>query len=231
MSGDTVTQGWFEAGIFDMDGVLLDSEPLHFQAVNEVLAEDGVAAIPFEEYARYLGTTLEYTWRDLIERHALQRPFLHYRDRYDALILDHYRRSSEIAPGARRLLRRLRDKGLRLAVASSSRTEWVETCLIALGLHEAFDAVVTGDMVKQSKPDPEIYLAAASLVQARANRCLAFEDAPKGIAAARAAGMFTVAVETPYTKHEDTSAANIQLSSLAEFDLSLLTEAPRSLTR
>lgn len=210
------------AGIFDMDGVLLDSEPLHHEAVNEILVEEGRGGIPFSEYAPYMGTTLEYTWYDLIARYQLPRPFVYYRDRYDSVILDHYRRSSRTAAGAVWLIGELKARGLPLAVASSSRTEWVETCLQALDLRQYFDEVVTGDMVTHSKPDPEIYLIAASLLKVAPEHCLAFEDAPKGIAAARAAGMYTIAVETAYTRDEDTSAAQVCLRSLAEFDLTLL---------
>lgn len=214
-----------QAVIFDMDGVLLDSEPLHYQAVNEILAEEGGRGLPFADYLPYIGTTVEYTWNDLIERYRLPRPFIYYQDRYDSLILDHYRRSAVLAPGAAWLLAEFKARGLPLAVASSSRTAWVSTCLETLGVADFFDAIVTGDMISRSKPDPEIYREAAALVQTLAERCLAIEDAPKGIAAARAAGMVTVAVETPYTANEDTSAAQIHLRSLADFDLSLLDAA------
>ncbi|MGI8551179.1 MAG: HAD family hydrolase [Dehalococcoidia bacterium] len=211
-----------QACVFDMDGVLLDSEPLHHQAVNEILVEEGRAGIPFVDYAPYMGTTLEYTWLDLIKRYELPQPLAYYRDRYDAVILDHYRRSSTIAIGVNWFIGELRARDLRLAVASSSRTEWVESCLCALGLREYFEVVVTGDMVLRSKPDPEIYLIAAARLQTSPNCCMAIEDAPKGIAAAKAAGMFTVAVETAYTAGEDTSAADLHVHSLADFDLPLL---------
>ena len=214
------------AAIFDMDGVLLDSEPLHHQTVNEILAQEGHGGLPFAEYVPYMGTTDEYTWQDLIRRFGLGHPFPYYRDLYDARILEQYRRSSEISPGAGWLVGELKARGLRLAVASSSRGEWVETCLAALGLRQYFDAVVTGDMVKRGKPDPEIYLLAAAHLGALPEQCLAFEDAPKGVAAARAAGMYTVAVETPYTAGQDTAAAQIQLRSLADFDLSILDGVP-----
>jgi HAD superfamily hydrolase (TIGR01509 family) len=214
------------AGIFDMDGVLLDSEPLHHQAVNELLNEEGKQALPFKEYVPYMGTTDEYTWNDLIRRYALAHPFAYYRDRYDAAILEHYRKMSQIAPGVQTLLSRLRERALPLAVASSSRTVWVETCLGALGIRGYFDVVVTGDMVQRSKPDPEIYLLAAERLQVSPSQCFAVEDSPNGIAAAVAAGMLTIAVETPYTRGQQTRAAQVQLGSLTEFDCSILNAGP-----
>jgi HAD superfamily hydrolase (TIGR01509 family) len=210
------------AGIFDMDGVLLDSEPLHHQATNEILAAEGCAGLSFDDYSPYLGTTDEYTWNDLIRRYELQRPLAYYRERFDAVILERYRQSSTIAPGVRALLDKLRARGLPLAVASSSRRCWVETCLAALGLRGYFDVLVGGDMVAHGKPDPAIYLLAAQRLGVPPERCFAVEDSPKGIAAALAAGMLTVAVETPYTHGQQTGAAHVHLRSLTDFDCSFL---------
>lgn len=213
-----------QAVIFDMDGVLLDSEPLHHQTMNAILAEEGCRELSVTEYAAYMGTTDVYTWQDVIDRFQLPRPFSYYRDRYDTLILEQYCRSAKPAAGAGWLLGELKARGLRLAVASSSRSTWVEICLRALGMRSDFELVVNGDMVAHSKPNPEIYLLAASMLAVPPESCLVVEDAPNGIAAARAAGMFTVAVETAYTLNEDTSAADVHLRSLADFDFSLLGE-------
>jgi HAD superfamily hydrolase (TIGR01509 family) len=210
------------AGIFDMDGVLLDSEPLHHAAVNEILAAEGHAAVSFADYSRYLGTTDEYTWDDLIHRYGLQKPLSSYRDRFNAVILGHYRGHSTIAPGVQALLDTLKAHGLPLAVASSSRQAWVETCLAALGIRRYFDVLVAGDMVARGKPDPAIYLLAARRLGTPPQECFAVEDSPKGIAAALAAGMLTVAVDTPYTRSQLPGAAHIHLRALTEFDCSFL---------
>jgi HAD superfamily hydrolase (TIGR01509 family) len=212
----------FAAGVFDMDGVLLDSEPLHHSAVNQLLADEDRAPLSFEEYLPYMGTTDEYTWNDLIRRYRLQRPFAYYRERYDAVILDLYRRSSVLVSGAAVLLENLRGEHIRLAVASSSRSVWVETCLEALGVRDYFAAVVTGDMVTRSKPDPEIFLLAGERLGTPPPQCFAVEDSPKGVAAAVAAGMFTIAVATPYTRSSDTGAAQLRVQSLAQLDRALV---------
>jgi HAD superfamily hydrolase (TIGR01509 family) len=214
------------AVVFDMDGVLLDSEPLHHVVVNDLLAEHGVA-IDVEQYRGYLGTTLEYTWEDLIHRFNLPSSLDHYRTRYDEAILESYRHHSVPAPGALALVDGLRRRGLRLAVASSSRTLWVETALEKLGLGQAFEAVVTGDMVTRSKPDPQIYLLAAERLRVDPARCLAIEDAPKGVASARAAGMTVVGVKTEYTAHLTLDGADVVLESLTEFDYGMITLTPR----
>ncbi len=206
-----------QAVVFDMDGVLLDSEPLHHLVVNELLAEHGVR-VDDALYRRYLGTTLEDTWSDLIRRFALPGTVADYRGRYDAAILEAYRRHAVPAPGAVELVQGLRARGLKLGLASSSRTLWVETALARLGLATAFDAIVTGDMVRRGKPDPEIYLLAAHRLGVPPERCLAIEDAPAGVAAARAAGMTVVAVRTPYTDGLSFDGAVRVLDALPAFE-------------
>ncbi len=204
-----------------MDGVLLDSEPLHHRAVNEILAQERKAGLSARDYVPYMGTTDEYTWKDLIRRFALDKPFSYYLGRYDETVLELYRSCSDLAQGAAALLAEIRGRGLGLAVASSSRREWVETCLTALGIRNQFNVVVTGDMVKHSKPDPEIFLLAARCLGVPVETCLAIEDSPNGIAAAAGAGMFTVALRTPYPTNGDVTGAQLKLDSLADLDFLL----------
>jgi HAD superfamily hydrolase (TIGR01509 family) len=208
--------------VFDMDGVLLDSEPLHHHAVNQLLRADGCRELSFDEYVPYMGTTDDYTWGDLASRFALPSPAAVYIDRYNGIVLDLYRNNAVIAPGARSLLLELRRMGLGLAVASSSRRAWVEACLESLGIRDLFNVVLSGEMVKRSKPDPEIFLLAARALGLEPGECVAIEDSPNGVASAVAAGMYTVAVASPYPTAGATNAAHIHLTSLEEFDCSLL---------
>ncbi len=210
-----------QAVIFDMDGVLLDSEPLHHQAANAVLLEDDRQALSLPEYTRYLGTTDEDMWRDLRTKRGLERPHEHYLARFDAHILAAYRQHASAAPGAIDLLDWLSARGLPLAVASSSRAQWVETCLETIGARRYFDAVVGGDMVVRGKPDPAIFLLAARKLGARPARCVVFEDSPAGVAAARRAGMHTVAVGTAYTPPGLVQGAHLRVNSLAEVSQAL----------
>ena len=211
----------YDAVVFDMDGVLLDSEPLHHTVLNEVLAGEG-HSLSFEQYRPYIGTTLEYTWGDIVQRLGLRGPVAQYIAQYDAGILESYRRHSVIAPGVEELLALLAGRGLRLAVASSSRTSWVEAALETLGLRRSFELIVSGDMVQHSKPHPEIYLLAAERLGVPPKRCLAVEDSPKGAESARAAGMTVVGVRTEYTAHLSLDGAAVVLDSLEQFPAELL---------
>jgi HAD superfamily hydrolase (TIGR01509 family) len=209
------------AVVFDMDGVLLDSEPLHHVVLNEVLAAEG-RHLSFDDYRPYIGTTLEYTWSDLIRRFHLTGPVEQYILRYDQGILESYHRHSVIAPGVRRLLDLLIERGIRRAVASSSRTSWVEAALETLGIRGDFELIVSGDMITRSKPDPEIYLLAAERLQLDPADCLAVEDSPKGAAAAATAGMTVVGVRTAYTAHLSLDGATVVLDTLEQFTPDLL---------
>ncbi len=185
------------AVIFDMDGVLVDGEPLHYAAVNALLAKDGVT-FPLEQYKTYMGT--KAGWTEFVQDLGLPRPASWYRERYDAFVLDAYRTLDAPLPGAADLVRGLRALGLPLAVASSSHRTWVETCLQQIGLLDAFDVIVSGSDIVNGKPDPEIYLRAARLLGVSPQQCLAIEDAPAGIESAHAAGMTCWAVRTDYTR-------------------------------
>jgi beta-phosphoglucomutase len=210
-----------QAVIFDLDGVLLDSEPLHHHAANAVLAEDGQPPLSVAQYSRYLGATDEDLWRDLHALRGLSQPHEYYLSRFGAQVLAEYRQHATAAPGAADLLDWLTACGLPLAVASSSRVQWVETCLDAIGLRRYFDRIVGGDMVTRGKPDPEIFLVAAQQLRAQPDRCVVFEDSPAGVAAASAAGMYTIAVCTPYTPPGVTHGAHFTVNSLAEVSRAL----------
>ncbi len=180
-----------------MDGVLVDGEPLHFQAVNLLLAEEG-RSIGLEQYKPYMGA--KTGWSDMIQDFGLGRPREHYAARYHAIVLEQYRQKSTAAPGAVELVRGVRQAGLPVAVASSSVRPWVDACLQRIGISDAFDVIVSGSDVDQGKPDPAIYLETARRLGVDPARCLAIEDAPAGIESARRAGMTCWAVRTEYTR-------------------------------
>jgi beta-phosphoglucomutase len=206
----------YAAVIFDMDGVLVDGEPLHFEAVNELLAEEGLS-ITLDAYKPYMGT--KTGWADMMRDHGLSRPREEYSARYRELILKRYRERSEPLPGAVELVRSLRAGGQRLAVASSSIEPWVEACLARIGLRSHFEILVTGSDVERGKPEPDIYLLAAERLGVDPARCLAFEDAPAGIESARRAGMTVWAVRTEYTRGLALPHPHREFDSLCDVEL------------
>ena len=209
----------FDAVIFDMDGVLIDSEPIHFDVLNSVLEQDG-HRLSNAENDEFIGTTSEAMFETLIARCRLPRTVPEYIACYDVAILRALNQSHAAQPGAASLIQDLRSSGLLLAVASSSRRLWIEATLRSIGLSDpAFDATVSGDDVERSKPDPAIYLLAAQRLGVPPERCLAIEDSPNGVLSARRAGMAVIGVRTPYTAHLSLDGVLRTVDSLTELSV------------
>src|SRR5258708_31306180 len=162
----------FEAVIFDMDGVLIDSEPLHFAVLSDLLERSG-HTLTRAENEQFIGTTSEAMFSTLIARHGLAGTVAKYIARYDERLLRVLQQPHDPAPGVTALMARLRELGKRLAVASSSRRAWVEATVTSLGLAGGFDAEVTGDDVEHGKPDPAIYLLTSQRLGVTPARCVA----------------------------------------------------------
>ena len=215
--------GEFQGIIFDMDGVLVDSEPLFLSSMNRLISADGADPISDNEYEEYLlGTTVEETWRRVKEMRHLPAAIPDYMERYDKVVRQMLREGLSPQPGVTNLLKECVERRLPKAVASSSLRSWVHLKLEAIKLQEAFDVVLGGDDVTNGKPDPDIYRLAAQCLGLPPQSCIAIEDSPVGIAAAVASGAYTVAVRTHSTRNMDISRAHTVLDSLEQFDLSLL---------
>ena len=215
------------AVIFDMDGVLLDSEPLHYEAVRQALAEQGVD-FPLDDYARYLGTTLTSTWDELCERYPITMTLAEFEARYNADVLAQYQAGAPLIRGARELVQQLREAGVPIAVASSSHRMWVEAALTGAGLREYFEQTTAGDEVSMGKPSPEIYLKAAAKLGFAPEDCIAIEDAPAGVESATSAGMRVVLVRSELTTDLKLTS-NWEVDDLTEFELAWLNAEPADL--
>jgi HAD superfamily hydrolase (TIGR01509 family) len=205
----------FDAVIFDMDGVLVDGEPLHFEAVNQLLAEEG-RSISLDDYRPYMGT--KSGWRELIRDFGLSGDVARYQERYLPLLVEAYRQRSVALPGAVDLVNALKGR-IPLVVCSSSILPWVEAALAKIGLLDAFDHIVSGSDVRLGKPAPDIYLVAAGRAGVPPSRCLAIEDAPAGIESASAAGMTCWAIRTEYTRDLPLPPCEREFDSLVDVRL------------
>jgi HAD superfamily hydrolase (TIGR01509 family) len=217
-----------QAIIFDMDGVLLDSEPLHFIAMNRALADEG-AEIAEDEYRGYIGDTARNAWAAIIARRGLPAPIETYLARYTAAVVAVIAEGAEPMPGLLPLLADLRAAGVPLAVGSSSPRPWVTVSLDAIGVRDYFAEIVSGEMVAHSKPAPDIYLRAAEGLGVDPAGCLVIEDSALGLAAARAAGMFAVALRPPahgLAAPPDVRDADLVVDSLADFHAWFLNTRP-----
>lgn len=209
------------AVVFDMDGVLIDSEPLHYQALHEVLAAEGHNWTE-QDNERLLGTTVPDTFRIIGDTIPLENPPEAYIETYEAMVLGILEGELQAAPGVASLLEALKERRMPLAVASSSRRSWVDATLRSLEIRDYFSSVITGDDVENGKPAPDIYLLTAETLGFSPAACCAIEDAPNGILAAKRAGMRVVAVRTLYTQHLSLDGADRLVNSLLELDVSAL---------
>ena len=205
-----------QAVIFDMDGVLVDSERVCLEAFRYAGEKNGVADA---ERMAVLGLGLtDPAWEALFyaefgngeEALALLRDTEAYIARFYS--------ANPVPPkkGLRRVLPALRAAGYRLAVASSSPRETVYYRLEGAGVRDAFDVIVTGDMLRHSKPHPAIYLEAARQLGCDPRDCYAVEDAPSGLRSATAAGCKTIFI--PDLWRPETEEPGLYVARLADLD-------------
>jgi HAD superfamily hydrolase (TIGR01509 family) len=208
-----------EAVIFDMDGVIIDSEPYSVQALVDILWLHGIVPTA-EDLQRSYGRRIRDDLADYFARYGvsgdLDSAIAHKHARYYHLAAGHLKPFA----GAMPLLRRLRQRGCRLALASSGDRIKVAFGMQALGLNGIFATVVSGDDVTHSKPHPEIYLLAARRLGVAPAVCVAIEDAPAGVEAAKQAGMRCIAI-TNTVPSAQLRKADLIVGSLAD-DLSPL---------
>ena len=230
-----------KALIFDFDGLIMDTESPEVDAWRAIYAEYdqefplqtwirdvvGSTAANFDPAVHLAGLTGQEL--DVAGLHSRERSYrLEIQGRLPAL------------PGVMDYVRDARRLGLKLAVASSSKHDWVDGYLRQLGIFEAFDAIVCREDVQRIKPDPELFRTALAALKLTAEDAVVFEDSPNGILAANRAGIRVVAVPNPITAHGKIVGADLRLTSLADlplekllerFDLLLRLERPEDVER
>ncbi|MCD6339399.1 MAG: HAD family phosphatase [Verrucomicrobia bacterium] len=184
-----------EAVIFDMDGVLVDSEPLHRAAFLDVFAELGHADDHGVRFENFYGRSDRAVWEDFLGRHRAPWPIERLMEEKEARFLERLRRERPVFPEIPSLAAELA-KRRRLAVASSSPRKIIETVLDMAGLRPFFQTYAGAEDVRRLKPDPEIFLLAAERLGVPPRACAVVEDSPAGIEAANRAGMLSLGVAT-----------------------------------
>jgi HAD superfamily hydrolase (TIGR01509 family) len=207
--------GRYRAVIFDMDGLLLDTETLWHEAEVELFRRHG-AEFTWDDKMAVIGTSYEITARYFTDR--LGRPHAEGAalvDEMVALMHERVRRQVDARPGALELVEGLRAlDGVRLGLASNSPRFLVDDALAAAGFSGIFETIVTPADVEHAKPAPDIYLRACADLGIDPSEALALEDSASGVAAAKAAGLTCIAV--PQFAETDVSAADRIIDSLED---------------
>ena len=207
-----------------MDGVIADSEPLYYEAFNAVLAPLG-KHVPPALQRTIMGFGVAESWELVARELGLEGSLDALVSAYDAELCRLLALVSRPLPGVRELIEELRRRELPYALASSSWPGWIEALLRGTGLQQAIEVTVSATMVEHGKPAPDIYLLAAERLAVAPQRCIAIEDTPIGLKAARAAGMLAVQVRSASTAFPPRPEADLVLDSLLDFDLVLLDAA------
>ncbi len=207
-----------QAILFDMDGLLIDSEPLWFEVESEVMAHLGGQWDPADQRA-LVGGSLDRTVDYLLSRATRAVP----RDEIGRWLVDGMtallrERGVPVLPGVRELLAEVTDAGMRSALVTSSERQIMEAAIPKIGMN--FGATVCAEDVRHAKPSAEPYLRAAELLGAAPECCVALEDSPNGVAAAEAAGCMVIAV--PSLIPIPTRPGRVVASSLSQLSLAVL---------
>ncbi len=198
-----------KAVIFDMDGVLIDSQPLHYISDQKTLARYGVD-ISTEELERYAGTTNQSRFQLFKERYDLKEDISDLiREREDLLIDMLYAGDTKAVTGIPEFLRDIRAHGLKTAVASSSSYRLIGAVLKKLCLEDLFDFVFSGETVAHGKPAPDVFLKTAGHLGVRPGECFVIEDSSNGVLAAWRAGMNCIGYINPTSGVQDLSRADL----------------------
>lgn len=181
------------AVIFDLDGLMIDSEEISYQIVQEYAAEFNIT-FTREDYSHLVGRDTESSGEYLRDEIGIPLP-------PEKIMRDHWDRLTDLIihqsrpmPGLLDLLDEVAKRQIPMGVASNSGIPYVEHALKALGVRDAFQCVFSGQDCARAKPAPDVYLQAASCLKVQPEKCLAFEDSPPGFQSAYAAGMRCIVV-------------------------------------
>jgi beta-phosphoglucomutase len=203
--------------IFDMDGVLVDTEPLHHDAFFRHFAELKLP-ISDTEYATFLGGSTRNIYQRLQREYDLRMDvetlMLRKRELFNASFDEDT--TLELLPGARALIEDLHGAGVPLQLASSASKDTIGRVFRRFGLYPYFDHLVSGEDFPQSKPNPAIFLHAAQLAGVAPQECLVIEDSANGVTAAKAGGMYCVGYRSAHSGGQDLHHADLVVADLAE---------------
>ena len=203
-----------------MDGVIVNTEPVHDKASNIVLEKHSIL-LDKETNTKidneFRGCTEEFFWKTFSKRFKIKGNYKKLIEEKREIYLETIKNSLEPFPSVLNLIKDLKEK-YKIGLASSSSAKEIDFILTKLKIKKYFDIITSGEFVKKSKPEPDIYLETASKLVVKPENCLVFEDAVNGVKAAKAAGMKCIAITTSFGK-KDLKEADLIIDSFEGFDL------------
>ncbi len=211
--------------IFDMDGVIVDTEPVHHYAFNEHFKELDIEVSP-EMYASFTGNSTKNVFEKLIKAFDLKQDINFLINRKRDLFNEAFDKKEDLflLDGVLDLIQDLHKKGMQLVLASSSANVTIDRIFKRFGLHQYFSHIVSGEDFPKSKPDPAIFVHAAFLSNTNIENCIVIEDSTNGIKASKAAGIFCIGYDSPNSKLQDYSLSDLIISDFKELSFDFISK-------
>lgn len=202
-----------KAVIFDMDGVLADSEHLHLKAEKITFGLLGHKFLK-KESKQYAGQTIEHMFNEVIKKHRLGTTYAKIFPAHEKRLLDIFTKELKPVPGVVSLIKWLHKNGYKLAVGSSSTRKIVLHTLKILKIRQYFRVIVTADEISHTKPHPEIFLKGAKGIKVKPENCLVIEDAHAGVTAAKRGKMYAIGYRNAKSGRQDLSRADFIVTQM-----------------
>jgi len=211
------------AVIFDMDGVLIDSQPYHFAVEEKMCREMGID-VSIEESHSFVGMAGAKVWSYLKSKFALQESIA------ELMAFENKARTAYFSslenlqpiPGVVELLKALKQHDIKTALASSSSAEVIEIFISKLKIGDYFQKIISGDIVEKGKPDPDIFLYTATALGENPSDCLVIEDSANGVKAAKLAGMKCIGFRNANSGDQDLSLADMVIDDFKKVTLEVI---------
>jgi len=204
--------------IFDMDGVIIDSQPIHYQG-DMLTLEYCNTHISLKELQKYAGTSDESRFKRLKEKYKLKPSVKELTAYRENIMLELIETSNlEAISGIKNLLSDVKEKSMKLALASSSTRKFIDAVLCKLAIKELFDTVVSGENISKSKPAPDIFLKAAELISCDSKACVVIEDSANGVNAAVNANMKCIGYMNKNSGNQDITASTVIIDDFSQIN-------------
>jgi beta-phosphoglucomutase len=203
--------------IFDMDGVIIDTEPVHHYAFFTQFGELGIN-VSDEEYASFLGSSTRNVFQRLKQRYNLPQELDELLKRKREIFNQRFDSDPDLdlLPGVRTLIEDLHAHQVQLVLASSASKATIARVFNRFGLAPYFTHIVSGEDFEESKPNPAIFLHAAELAETPVSECVVIEDSSNGMAAAKAAGIYCIGYASPHSAGQDVHLADLVIQDFSE---------------
>ena len=209
--------------IFDMDGVIVDTEPVHHHAYRQHFAALNIA-VSDEMYSSFTGNSTRNIYQKLKEQFQLEEEVEKLVDIKRALFNEAFDTKEDLflLDGVEDLIKDLHSNGMQMILASSSAYVTIERIFKRFRLHQYFSHIVSGEDFPESKPHPAIFQHAAMLSGHPSENCIVIEDSTNGIKAAKAAGLFCIGYDSFHSKMQDLSEADMTISHFNELSFQII---------